>query len=77
VTSWEREKRGEMSEADKEWCREILYMYGEKGDPTRSSSWDRDKCARLMPAFLAAWDAHTVAEDTLDRVASTYEREVS
>lgn len=76
MTSWEREKQGGMSEEDKEWCRGILFMFKDKGDPTRSTGWDRAKCGRLMPAFLVAWDAYVNAEEAVGRIAESYDAEV-
>lgn len=45
----------EMSEADQEFCRTVGYFWTEKGDPTRMSAWDAERCKRLMPQFFEAW----------------------
>lgn len=40
---------------DDEFLRMVHYFYDTKGDPTRYSSWDEDRFARLRPAAHHAW----------------------
>lgn len=65
-----------MTEDDTLWCESILYFWREKGDPERCCGWDRVKCQELMPAFLDAWDRYKSAEDTINRIADSYRREL-
>lgn len=44
-----------MSDDDYEFMGMVAYFYEEKGDPTRFTRWDAERCARLMPDFFFAW----------------------
>ena len=44
-----------MTEEDESFCRTVAYFWTEKGDPTRMSDWDPERCKRLMPQFFEAW----------------------
>lgn len=45
----------EIAEADESFRDMIAFFWKEKGDPTRYSGWDADRCQRLMPQFFEAW----------------------
>jgi hypothetical protein len=46
-------------EYDENFKSMVRYFWTEKGDPTRYTSWDAERCARLLPDFFYAW---TMAE---------------
>jgi hypothetical protein len=33
----------------------VAYFWKKKGDPTRLSGWDEERCRQLMPSFYEAW----------------------
>lgn len=57
---------------DEDFIASVLYFQQDKGDPTRSATWDEERCRRLMPAFYKAWQDLKLAEDVLDRMIRTY-----
>lgn len=46
-------KDRDMSDAD--FKEMVAYFWKEKGDPTRLSGWDEERCRQLMPSFYEAW----------------------
>ncbi len=62
-----------MLKTSDEWfIQSVLYWHLERGDVTRSTNWDEERCKALMPAFYHAFKAHEVTKDILDRVARSY-----
>jgi hypothetical protein len=58
-----------MSEpSDDQFKQMVCYFFEEKGNPTRYTSWDADRCKRLMPAFFEAW-TQSCTYDKLARLA--------
>ncbi|WP_369952336.1 hypothetical protein [Ralstonia syzygii] len=58
--------------SDSKFIESVLYFYFEKGDVTRYTAWDEDRCKALMPAFYHALKAYEVTKDILARVARSY-----
>lgn len=48
-------ERGRRMEDDAQFKDAILYFWTERGDPTRYSYWDAERCAKLLPDFFYAW----------------------
>lgn len=45
----------ELSDDDLDFVRMVVYFTEDKGDPTRFTGWDEERCKRLMPLFHDAW----------------------
>jgi hypothetical protein len=40
---------------DFDFKRMVHYFQEEKGDPTRSTAWNEERCKKLMPLFYECW----------------------
>jgi hypothetical protein len=43
------------TDSDAEFKRMIAYFWLERGDPTRYTRWDAERCRKLLPDFYLAW----------------------